>query len=79
MQEDAEALKESLMKDFGKYIQFAYIDVQSEEVKNYPKIAAILKRVNLPLTVINDEPRFHGGISNDMISEAVREIRTHRP
>lgn len=74
MLEDAEALKEFLVKDFGEKIQYAYVDVQSDQMKNYPKIAAILARVNLPLTAINGEPHFHGGISNDMISEAVREL-----
>lgn len=74
MQEEAEALKESLVKDFGETIRYTYVDVQSNEMKNYPEIAAIMDRVNLPLIVLNGQPRFHGGISNEMISEAVNEL-----
>ncbi|MCG9967716.1 hypothetical protein L9W92_06570 [Pelotomaculum terephthalicicum JT] len=74
MQEEAEDLKEFLVKNFGEAIGYAYVDVQSAEMENYPNISAILDRVRLPLTVINGEPRFHGGFSKEMISEAVSEM-----
>jgi len=74
MQEEAENLKEFLVEKFGNAIQFNYVDVQSDEMNNYPDISAILDRVRLPLTVINGEPRFHGGFSNAMISEAVSDL-----
>jgi len=74
MQEEAEDLKEFLVKNFGEAIQYTYVDVQSNGMKNYPNIAAILNKVNLPLTVINGEPRFHGGFSKAMISEVVSEL-----
>ncbi|MCG9968750.1 hypothetical protein L9W92_11935 [Pelotomaculum terephthalicicum JT] len=74
MQEEAEDLKESLVKNFGEAIQYTYVDVQSKEMKNYPDITKILDRVRLPLTVINGEPRFHGGFSIAMISEVVSEL-----
>ncbi|MCG9967652.1 hypothetical protein L9W92_06240 [Pelotomaculum terephthalicicum JT] len=61
MQEEAEDLKEFLVQNFVEAIQYAYVDVQSKEIENYPDIIKILDRVKLPLTVINGEPRFHGG------------------
>jgi hypothetical protein len=50
------------------------VDVQSDEMKDYPNISAILNRVRLPLTVLNGEPRFHGGFSMPMIAEAVGDL-----
>ncbi|OPX86800.1 MAG: hypothetical protein A4E53_02832 [Pelotomaculum sp. PtaB.Bin104] len=74
MQEEGEGLKDNLIQNFGAGIHYSYVDVQSNEMKNYPEIAAIMDRVNLPLIVINGQPRFHGGISNEMISDAVSEL-----
>lgn len=74
MEEEGEGLKDHLVKNFGQAIQYSYVDVQGNEMKNYPEIIAIMDRVNLPLIVINGQPRFHGGIANDMISEAVSEL-----
>ncbi|MDD3653101.1 MAG: hypothetical protein PHO01_02765 [Desulfotomaculaceae bacterium] len=74
MQEEGEGLKEHLVKNFGQAIKYAYVDVLSNDMKDYPEITAIMNRVNLPLVVINGQPRFHGGISNEMISEAVSEL-----
>jgi hypothetical protein len=40
-------------------------------MNDYPDIQAMLNRVRLPLTVINGEPTFHGGLSADKISGAI--------
>jgi len=74
MQEEAEALKEKLVLNFGETIKFAYVDVQTSEMNNYPEIVQILDRVRLPLIVLNGQPRFHGGISNEMIYGAVSDL-----
>lgn len=74
MREEAEELKDALVENFGDVIKFRYIDVHSEELKEYPQVVKILDKVRLPLTVINGEPRFHGGFSYPMISEAIRKI-----
>ena len=50
------------------------MDVDSDEMKNYPNIPPVLRNIRLPLIVLNGEPRFYGGISADMIGNAVREI-----
>ncbi len=67
-------LGNSLKEKFGDSVSFAYVDVQSEEMKNYPKILAILNRVRLPLTVINDEPRLHGGLSLTRVEQAISQL-----
>jgi hypothetical protein len=74
MKEESEDMGNSLKGKFGEALKFSYVDVQSEKMKNYPEIAAILNRVRLPLTVINGEPRFHGGLSMNRVEKAVSEF-----
>jgi hypothetical protein len=74
MQEEAELLKESLVRNFGEALKFRYVDAWSDEIMEYPQIVKILDKVHLPLTVINGEPRFHGGFSFGMIAEAIYKL-----
>ncbi len=67
-------LEKSLKKNLGNVVRLAYVDVESDEMKNYPTIPDGLSNVRLPLVVLNDEPRFYGGISAERIGNAVREI-----
>ncbi len=74
MEDQAEDIKNHLEEKFGKAVQFSYVDVQSKEMKKYPGIKKMLGMVRLPLTVINDEPRFHGGLSASSIEDAIGEL-----
>jgi hypothetical protein len=74
MKEAAENLGNSLSQKFGEAVKFAYVDVNSDEMKNYPDIASILSKVNLPLIVLNGRPRYHGGITVIKIEKAINEI-----
>ena len=74
MEEEAKGLKTYLKGKFGKVVKLTYVDVESDEMKNYPNIPAVLSNIRLPLIVLNDEPKFYGGISADMIGDAVREM-----
>jgi len=74
MEEQAKDLKNHLEEKFGNVVQFSYMDIQSKEMKKYPGIVKMLGMVRLPLTVINSEPRFQGGLSVDMIENAIREV-----
>ncbi len=74
MKEEAKGLEKSLKGKLGKLVKLTYVDVGSRKMKNYPGIPPVLKRIRLPLVVLNGEPRFYGGISADMIGNAVREI-----
>jgi len=74
MKEESEDLGNSLKGKFGEALKFSYVDIQGRDMKKYPEIAAILNRVRLPLTVINGEPRFHGGLSMNRVEKAVSEF-----
>ncbi len=74
MEEETKDLKNSLEGKLGEVVRLTYVDVESEEMKNYPNIPPVLSNIRLPLIVLNDEPRFYGGISVDIIGNAVREI-----
>jgi len=62
------------VQDFGEAIRYTYVDVLSSEMDSYPEITKILNRVKLPLIVLNGQPRFHGGISTGMITDAVSDL-----
>ncbi len=74
MKEAAEDLGNFLSQRFGEAAKFAYVDVKSDEMKNYPDITAILSKVNLPLVVIGGKPKFHGGITLSKIEKLVDEL-----
>ncbi len=74
MEEEVKDLKASLKGKLGNAVKLSYVDVESDAMKNYPKIPAVLADIRLPLIALNDEPRFYGGISVDMIEKAVLEI-----
>ncbi|MBM4308510.1 MAG: hypothetical protein FJ123_17425 [Deltaproteobacteria bacterium] len=73
MEEQAEDVRIYLEKRFGKAVEFSYVDVRSEEMGKFPGIANMLDMFRLPLTVINNEPRFQGGFPVDMIENAIIE------
>jgi len=75
MERDAGLLKGALLEKYGEAIKFRYVDVMSsKDMKDYPEIQKILNRVHLPLTVINEKPSFHGGLSLEKIAGAVSEL-----
>jgi len=76
MREEAEDLKRVLLDKYGEAIEYAYVDVESDEMRGYPDIVLSLDKVRLPLTCLNGEPSFHGGFSPDMISDAVAKLLT---
>lgn len=74
MKDEAEDFKNVLIEKYGEAIDYTYVDVDGEEMKGYPQIAALLDKVRLPLTCLNDEPSFHGGFSPDMASDAIGKL-----
>jgi len=74
MEEQAEEVRDHLSKRFGERVNFSYVDVQNKEMKKHPGIKKIVGKVRLPLMVINDEPRFQGGLSAEMIEEIIGEL-----
>ena len=71
MEEQAGDIRNHLEEKFGKAVRFSYVDIQRKEMKKYPSIQKILGMVRLPLTVINHEPRFQGGLSVTSIEDAI--------
>ncbi|MEW5952402.1 MAG: hypothetical protein AB1815_01400 [Bacillota bacterium] len=75
MKEEAEELGIALRDSFGDDVELVFVDVMTPDLEKYPDISGILSRVRLPLTAINGQPRFHGGLSMDMIADAIKEIK----
>lgn len=75
MKDEALELAGKLQYAFGDNVETSFVDVSTDEMSNYPEIEKILNRVKLPLTVINGEPRFHGGLGVEMIVEAIKDLR----
>ncbi len=74
MEEQVNDLETSLKAKVGDNVRLTYVDVESDEMKNYPKIPPVLSNIRLPLIVVNDEPRFYGGLSSDMVAKVVQEV-----
>ena len=74
MKDEAAELGQTLEEKFGEKVTVKFIDTTSDEFADYPEIKEILNRVRLPLTVINGAPRFHGGLAQDMIEDAVESL-----
>jgi len=74
IQEEAGLLRESLIKNFGGAIKFRYLDIRSDEMLEYPQIEKMINNIRLPLTVVNGEPKFHGGFPFGMIAETVYRL-----
>ncbi|MCF8010460.1 MAG: hypothetical protein K9L17_01955 [Clostridiales bacterium] len=75
MKEEAAELKTVLEDKYDLNISFKFIDVNTEEINEYPDISSLLGRVHLPLTAINGKPAFHGGLSADLISQAIDKAK----
>jgi disulfide oxidoreductase YuzD len=73
MKKEAEHLKKLLKVKYGEAIEFKYVDVGTEEIKNYPEIEGILENFQLPLTVLDGKPLLHGGLSFKKVSEAINQ------
>ena len=61
-----------LRKQFGDQVEIKYIDVDKEGLDKYPIMNRVLQMgYPYPITLINGEPKFAGGI---MISEVKQTI-----
>ncbi len=54
------------------------MDLMKDDLSPYPEVKKLMGRFHPPLIVIDGEPRFHGGLSVEMISEAVDEIKNSK-
>ena len=58
-----------------------YVDIFSPEMSEHPAALGLLTQRNLPLPLvaINDEPRFAGGMSLEILSQALEADGLVRP
>ncbi len=71
--EQAADLGRKLAEYYGDSVVVEYVDIFSPEMADHPAVFELLSSRNLPLPLIaiNDEPRFAGGISLEVVSEAL--------
>lgn len=74
MRDAAEVLEKALTEKFGDMVSFRYVDAFSEEVMDFPDVVKVMNQYRFPLTLLNGEPRFHGGLSLEKISGAITEL-----
>lgn len=74
MKDEAEDLIRDFKEKYGERVVVEFIDVTTKEFDNYPRVKEIMSKVRLPLTVINGTPRFHGGLSLNMITDSVEGL-----
>ena len=74
MKDEALELGEQLKERYGDKVEFLFVDVSTSEIEGYPNIKKVLNKVRLPLTVINGAPRFHGGLSSDVLDQTIDDI-----
>lgn len=74
-EEMAHKLAEDLREAFGSQVEVHYVDVDKEGLDNYPAISQVLQLgYPYPITVINGEPRYAGGIMIAEVKESIKEI-----
>ncbi len=74
MKDETYELADKLHTVFGDRVETSFIDVSTDEINKHSEIEKILNRVRLPLTVINGQPRFHGGLGVNMIVDAINTL-----
>lgn len=71
----ANKLAEDLGEAFGSRVEVRYVDVDKVGLENYPAMSRVLRMgYPYPITVINGEPRYAGGIMISEIKQSIKEI-----
>jgi disulfide oxidoreductase YuzD len=74
-EEMARVLAENLHEAFGNQVEVRYVDVDKEGLDNYPTMSRVLQMgYPYPITLINGEPRYAGGIMIGGIKKSIEEI-----
>ena len=72
--EDFEEFASQLADKYGEEVSVGFVDLLNDDLTPYPEVKKLMGRFNPPLIVINNEPRFHGGLSVQTISEVIDEL-----
>lgn len=64
-----------LKKTYGDKVDVKYIDIDQEGLTNYPVMKRVLQMgYPYPVTLINGEPKFAGGIMISEIKQSIDEL-----
>jgi len=75
LQEIADKLTGDLKEAYGDKVEVKYIDADKTGLANYPLVSRVLQMgYPYPITVINGEPKFAGGIMAPDIKTNIDEI-----
>ncbi|MCX5779871.1 MAG: hypothetical protein NTV45_03430 [Firmicutes bacterium] len=67
-------MKDELIKVYGDKIEVKYVDVDKEGLANYPVMNQVLQMgCPYPVTLIDGQPKFAGGIMTTEIKELIEE------
>jgi len=70
-----EKLGEDLKADYGDKVTVKFVDVDKTGLKEYPIVDQVLQMgYPYPITLINGEPKFAGGIMTPEIKTVIDEI-----
>ena len=70
-----EKVSEDLKESYGARVSLKYINADQEGLGNYPLVNKVLQMgYPYPITVINGEPKFAGGIMIQELKNSIEEI-----
>ncbi len=75
MREMSDRLSDELKQSFGDRVEVRFINADETGLSQYPLVSQVLQRgYPYPITVINGEPKFAGGIMQSEIITTIEEI-----
>jgi len=75
----SDQLADDLQQSFGEKVDIKYVNADETGLDEYPLVSRVLQMgYPYPITVINGEPKFAGGIMTDDVKTAIEEILTQQ-
>lgn len=75
MKEITNRLSEDLRESFGERVEVRFIDADASGLSQYPLVSRVLEMgYPYPITVINGQPKFAGGIMTPDIIGSIEEM-----
>lgn len=72
---ETQKLSGDLTASFGDKVEVKFVDVDKDGLANYPTIERVLQMgYPYPITLINGQPKFAGGILGDDIKTSITEM-----
>ncbi len=72
---EAEELSGKLIEKFGDNVEVKYVDLDAVGMEEYPVMNKVMQMgYPFPITLINGDPRFAGGIMDTEVENAVQVI-----